>query len=81
MSKGSIDWQEGDNEYIGQFHHNVDMLTGMVKEMMVTTPSMVLSPVLREMLVEKAAQVEKQSWRIKTHGRLRVDNLGEPLNG
>lgn len=66
-----------DAEYLDTFSEQVAMLTGMVNEIIVQEPRMLLSPVMRRLLSDKAAEVEALHGPLR--GRLVVDNLGGPL--
>jgi uncharacterized protein YpbB len=72
------DTHESDQVLLKKFMQSVDRLCDMVKEMMDTTPQLVLSPLHRELLTEQAAKVDKL--RGKFYFNLCVDNPGEPLN-
>ena len=69
--------QEGDCKFVKTFEEELEMLVGMVDEMFTTTPSTLLSPVLRRLIVEKALLVKQLHGKIQ--GRIVVDNPGEPL--
>ena len=73
MSKVICDFQDKDREFLEEFEKELRSLTGMVEEMFVTTPAILLSPIYREMMAEKARHVH----RMQT--RLVIDNPGEPL--
>lgn len=71
-----IDTHPDDEKLLETFNHEVWMLYGMVGEMM-EDPKMLLSPVMRRMLADKAAAVASLHQPIRN--RLAVDNPGEPL--
>lgn len=66
-----------DRQYIEQFEFQVDMLIGLVLEAVEISPAMLLSPVIRQLLVEKAKQVRSMFDTIKR--RIAVDNPGDDL--
>jgi hypothetical protein len=66
-----------DEQFLNNFSEQVAMLTGMVKEIIEEEPRMLLSPVMRRMLADKAREVE--SLHAPLRGRLVVDNPGQPL--
>ena len=72
-----IDETPQDKEFLRQFNEDVYSLAGCVIEMLETTPSLVLSPVLRKLVLDKAKDVQAQHGPLKMH--LCVDNPGDPL--
>jgi hypothetical protein len=72
-----IDEQPEDVKFLKQFNDDVDSLAGCVIEMLETTPQMVLSPVMRKLIVDKAKEVKAQHGPLKLH--LCVDNPSKPL--
>lgn len=66
-----------DLKLLERFNEQVQMLTGMVKEIIEDEPRMILSPVMRRMLADKAKEVE--SLHAPLRQRLCVDNPGKPL--
>lgn len=76
-SKRICDVHSDDVEFLKLFNEQVQMLTGMVKEIIEDEPKLLFSPVMRKLLADKAKEVNS------LHGpllhRLCVDNPGEPL--
>ena len=66
-----------DVKLLERFNEQVQMLTGMIKEIIEDEPRMLLSPVMRRMLSDKAKEVESLHSPLRM--RLCVDNPGEPL--
>lgn len=66
-----------DVKFLAKFNEQLQMLTGMVKEIIEDEPRMILSPVMRRMLADKAKEVE--SLHAPLRQRLCVDNPGKPL--
>lgn len=77
MIRRHIDYHPADQAALDTFIRDVEMLAGLVVEMLETSPATVLSPYHRRMVVEKAKEVQEQ--RLRFSGRLCVDNPGEPL--
>lgn len=73
----TIDTSTEDITFIETFKKDLEMLTGMCNEMFVENKVMLLSPVLRELLSDKAVVVKNKFDKIKW--RLYVDNPGENL--
>ena len=78
-SKRICDTQKEDIEFLSKFEGDLEMLTGMVEEMFVQTPSVLLSPVMRQLIIDKARDVKKMHENLRY--RLVIDNPGEPLSG
>jgi hypothetical protein len=78
MSRRTCDIQNGDEKWVEEFEHQIDMLCGMVHEMMVEDKVMLLSPVMRELLIEKAKLVLEKARLVRR--RIVIDNLGPPLS-
>lgn len=76
-TKRTCDVCSEDLAFVERFNEQVRMLTGMVKEMVVDEPRVLLSPVMRRLLADKAAEVE--SLHAPLRHRMVVDNPGEPL--
>ena len=68
---------EEDTQFLANFNDQLKMLTGMVVEIIETEPRMLLSPVMRQLLLSKAKQVDAMHGPLAL--RLCVDNPGEPL--
>jgi len=68
---------QADVKFLERFNDQVAMLTGMVQEIIEGEPQMILSPVMRRLLVDKAKEVE--SLHAPLRRRLCVDNPGNPL--
>ena len=77
MRRLIIDESTEDVAYVQHFAEQLDMLIGMVNEILVDNPQMLLSPVMRNLLSEKAKNV-KSIWR-PMKGRIHVDNPCQPL--
>lgn len=75
--KQHIDTSEEDRAFIEEFVDDLNMLTGMTIEMMETNPVIILSPLFRRSLADKA-KVVKEKISLLRYG-LCVDNPGENL--
>lgn len=73
----AINFNEEDSAYLERFEDNLEMLCGMVTEMFEVDTRLLLSPVMRRLLVEKAELVGRLHGPLRY--RLRVDNPGPPL--
>lgn len=73
----TIDYNPEDVQYLDRFSDELAMLTAMVREILVDEPKLLLSPVMRRVLSDKAALVE--SLHSPLRKLLAVDNLGDPL--
>lgn len=71
------DIQDGDEAWVAKFEDEIQMLTGMVLEMMEENRQLVLSPVMRRLLADKARLVDQIHGKVR--GRIVVDNPAEPL--
>jgi hypothetical protein len=71
------DCHPSDEKYLEKFQEELNMLTGMVREMLVENKQLLLSPVMRKMLEDKAALV--RSMHLPLRNKLVVDNPGTPL--
>ncbi len=76
-TRRTCDVCQADLKFLERFNEQVQMLTGMVKEIIEDEPRMILSPVMRRMLADKAKEVE--SLHAPLRQRLCVDNPGKPL--
>ena len=76
-SKRICDVNTHDEKFAETFLHQVNSLSEMVIEMMEDNKGLVLSPVFRRMLADKAREVENM--RAKLTYRLVIDNPGDPL--
>ena len=76
-TKVTCEYQDGDDKWLREFEHEIEMLTGMVEEAFVENKVYLLSPVMREMMANKGQKVRKMLDRVRAY--LYVDNLGEPL--
>ncbi len=72
-----VDTSTQDREWVEKFEHQVGMLAGMVIEMAEDNKQLLLSPVFRELLVDKAKLVKGLLSRV--HRKLVVDNPGNDL--
>lgn len=63
--------------FLQQFNDQLQMLTAMVKEMLVEEPKLLLSPVMRKALANKAAEVESLHAPLRQY--LVADNPGQPF--
>lgn len=66
-----------DQAFLEKYNEQVDMLYGMVQEMVRESTHLLLSPVMRRMLAEKADEV--QSMHRPLRMRLRIDNPCDPI--
>lgn len=73
----NVSVQDGDQAWLGAWHHELQLLCGMVREMVVEEKRLLLSPVMRELLGKQAALVEGTLLNLQNY--LCVDNLGKPL--
>lgn len=64
-----------DYKFVEEFEHQLEMLTGMVNEMFVEEKQLLLSPIMIELIAEKAKLVKQ--YLSKLHNHLCTDNLGE----
>lgn len=69
---------EEDRVWLKEHAHTIEMLAGMVIEAVNDNPQYLLSPVMRELLVEKAKLVLDQRRAFAGREYL-IDNLGDPL--
>lgn len=76
-SQRIIDTQPEDQEYLARFQRELEMLYGMVLEAVEEHPTYLLSPVMRQMLADKAHQVQSLHGPLKN--TLCVDNPYPPL--
>jgi ribosomal protein L13 len=74
----TIDIQDGDDAWVEKFTKDIDDVCGMIEEAFERNPAMLLSPVIRGMLREKAKELEKKLEVVR--GRVCVDNPSIPLN-
>ena len=79
MIKILVEGQEGDEAYVESFLDKIDLLTGMVKEMVADDPKLLLSSIMRKLLIEKAADVDGCMRKLRISGRVWVDNPNKPL--
>lgn len=77
MRQLMVDESEQDSAYVEKFAKELEMLTGIVHELLVDEPRMILSPVMRQLLIDKAKSVKALFGPMK--GRIHVDNPSEPL--
>lgn len=66
-----------DEDFLNEYQKAVEMLYGMVIEMMTENPATVLSPLFRKMLADKAREVKSMHDPLSLY--MRVDNLGNPI--
>lgn len=79
MLKSTIEYNEGDQEFVREWLTEVDKLADVVIESMETNTVSLLSPVIRKLVVDHARKVQEMKHRIGPG--LYVDNLGAPLKG
>lgn len=72
-----IDTYASDREWVRNFEHQVGMLIGMVEEMFETNRVLLLSPVMRELVLDKGREVGRMLDKVRHI--LAVDNPGKPL--
>lgn len=77
-NKQICDVQPEDVEFLKNFEDELRMLTGMIEEMFVTNSVCLLSPVMRDLMIEKGRKVESMHDRLRH--RLVIDNPGRPLH-
>lgn len=77
MKKRIIDYHESDEKWIERFNDEIRKLSGIVLEAVRDNPAMLLSPICREILVDRALALEEM--RKQVIHKLCVDNLNEPL--
>lgn len=77
MRQITVDESEEDQKFVEQFIIDLDMLLGITKEMFVENKAMLLSPYLRQCIIDKAKAVKGRWDQIKT--RVHVDNPTKPL--
>lgn len=68
----TVDTSESDREYVREFENDVAMLCGMVQEMFIENKAMLLSPVLRDLIIEKAARTQVKLRKLQN--KLAADN-------
>lgn len=73
-----IDTCESDRKWLEEHGETIDMLTGMVEELFVENKAMLLSPVMRQLLIDKARLVSMQR-QVFVGQRYLIDNPGESL--
>jgi hypothetical protein len=76
-TKRTVECTEQDNKFVEVLVEESYKLCKMVEEMVKLNPSYLLSPIMRELLVEKAALVERNLFKVRN--LLLVDNLYKPL--
>lgn len=76
-TRRTIDYQNGDVEFLAEFEKQLEMLYGMVEEMFVENKACLLSPVMRQLLIDKARSVKARHEALRY--KLCVDNLNGPL--
>ena len=74
----TCDVQDGDREWTKRFEEALSDLVGLVEESFESKPVVLLSPVLRKMVRDKARQVGAMYQKIS--GRIVVDNPIGPLS-
>lgn len=75
--KQTVDTSVSDREFVKKLEKRIETLAGMVIEAVKENPQYLLSPIMREMLAEKAVEVQILMRKVK--GRIVVDNPGENL--
>jgi hypothetical protein len=74
----TLDIQEGDEAWRDALIKEIEDLCGMVHEAFVENRVILLSPVIRGIIADKAQSVKKGM--DKVYGRIHIDNPGNPLN-
>lgn len=74
----TIDTSESDRMFVERFMHEVHMLAGMVKEMFVEEKVLLLSPIMRELIADKARLVADMRLTLQNH--VCADNLGKDFS-
>lgn len=77
-TRRTIDVQDGDQQWVDDFVDDVRTVCGLIEECFVEHPATLLSPILRQLVVDRARQLEAK--RIKILCKLCVDNLHGPLS-
>jgi len=77
MIKLQIEYNESDPSFVIEYQNRVNQLSAVIIEMMEKNPALILSPVFRELMVEKAKELDK--YNAKVYGKLHVDNSFAPL--
>lgn len=77
MTQRIIDVQEGDPAWVAKFESDIRNLCGLVEEAFETNKLILLSPVFRELIRDRARQLESKLNIVRN--RLCVDNIGDPL--
>ena len=75
----TIDVQDGDEQWVKDFEHDIEHVCGLIEEAMHENKLLLLSPICREMIRERGKQLQKKLNNVRH--RLCVDNLGDPLRG
>lgn len=75
----SIEFTAEDTAYLNAYRESVEMLYGVVIEIMTIHTGMLLSPVFREMILKQAQEVERKHKALRL--MLYVDNPGKSLGG
>lgn len=75
--KATIEFTKSDADYLNAYKQAVELLYGVVIEMLTTERTVLLSPVFREIVLDKAREVEQKHRAI--HVMLCVDNPAKPL--
>lgn len=66
--------QEGDRKWMSEFEADVEMLACLVEEAFATSPVVLLSPHIREMIRDRGRSVKDKLQKVR--GRLVADNPG-----
>lgn len=76
--KYMVDTSDADRQFVLVFMEDVKMLAGIVREMVEEDSRLLLSPVMRQLLIDKAKDVQ-QRWSAISPYPLFVDNPGADL--
>jgi len=74
----TIDFNDEDQKFIKDFHNELDMFTGIVREIFGEKRELLLSPIFRDMILQHANKVEKMHRALRCRS-IYVDNPCEPL--
>jgi hypothetical protein len=77
-TKRTVDTCEDDQQFVRWLEEQITSLCGCVIEATRTTPQLLLSQSMRELLAEKAERVQANFLKIK--GRIAVDNPGQDIS-
>jgi len=78
MVRTCIEYNREDTAFLEKFQEELLTLTGLIEETFVQNPVILLQPVYRKMLIDKARAVEAMHAAIRKH-KLFIDNPCDPL--